>query len=69
MSPPLQAKLLRVTQGGRFQRIGSNREVNTNARILAREQPRPRRRGQGRPVSRRFVLPSERGGFEHPAVA
>src|SRR5450432_1255595 len=35
MSPPLQAKLLRVTQGGHFQRIGSNREVNTNARILA----------------------------------
>jgi DNA-binding NtrC family response regulator len=35
MSSPLQAKLLRVTQGGRFQRIGSNREVNTNARILA----------------------------------
>ena len=35
MSPPLQAKLLHVTQGGRFQRVGSNREVNTNARILA----------------------------------
>jgi DNA-binding NtrC family response regulator len=35
MSPSLQAKLLRVTQGGKFQRIGSNREVNTNARILA----------------------------------
>jgi DNA-binding NtrC family response regulator len=35
MSSPLQAKLLRVTQGGHFQRIGSNREVNTNARILA----------------------------------
>ncbi len=35
MSPPLQAKLLRVTQDGRFQRIGSNREVHTNARILA----------------------------------
>ena len=35
MSPSLQAKLLRVTQGGRFQRIGSNREVNTDARILA----------------------------------
>jgi DNA-binding NtrC family response regulator len=35
MSPPLQAKLLRVTQGGKFQRIGSNREVNANARILA----------------------------------
>jgi DNA-binding NtrC family response regulator len=35
MSPALQAKLLRVTQGGRFQRIGSNREVISNARILA----------------------------------
>jgi transcriptional regulator with PAS, ATPase and Fis domain len=35
MSPPLQAKLLRVMQDGRFQRIGSNREIHTNARILA----------------------------------
>jgi DNA-binding NtrC family response regulator len=35
MSPALQAKLLRVTQDGRFQRIGSNREVRTNARIIA----------------------------------
>ncbi|HEY5043946.1 MAG TPA: sigma-54 dependent transcriptional regulator [Verrucomicrobiae bacterium] len=35
MSPALQAKLLRVTQDGRFQRIGSNREIHTNARILA----------------------------------
>ena len=34
MSPQLQAKLLRVTQDGRFQRVGSNREVQTNARIL-----------------------------------
>jgi DNA-binding NtrC family response regulator len=35
MSPQLQAKLLRVTQDGRFQRVGSNAEVRTNARILA----------------------------------
>jgi len=35
MSPGLQAKLLRVTQDGRFQRIGSNREIRTDARILA----------------------------------
>jgi DNA-binding NtrC family response regulator len=35
MSPALQAKLLRVTQDGRFQRIGSNRDIHTNARILA----------------------------------
>jgi DNA-binding NtrC family response regulator len=35
MSLKLQAKLLRVTQDGRFQRLGSNSEVHTNARILA----------------------------------
>ena len=35
MSPPLQAKLLRVTQDGQFQRVGSNTEIQTNARILA----------------------------------
>ena len=35
MSPHLQAKLLRITQDGRFQRIGSNTEIRTNARILA----------------------------------
>jgi DNA-binding NtrC family response regulator len=35
MSPALQAKLLRVTQDGYFQRVGSNREIRTNARILA----------------------------------
>jgi DNA-binding NtrC family response regulator len=35
MSPSLQAKLLRVTQEGRFHRVGSNTEFHTNARILA----------------------------------
>src|SRR3989442_15774640 len=35
MSPALQAKLLRVTQDGRFQRVGSNFEIHANARILA----------------------------------
>jgi two-component system response regulator AtoC len=35
MSPPLQAKLLRVTQEGRFNRVGSSIELRTNARILA----------------------------------
>ena len=35
MSSKLQAKLLRVTQDGRFQRLGSNSEIHTNARILA----------------------------------
>jgi len=35
MSPALQSKLLRVTQNGTFQRVGSNREIQTNVRILA----------------------------------
>jgi DNA-binding NtrC family response regulator len=35
MSPKLQAKLLRITQDGRFCRVGSNRELQTDARILA----------------------------------
>jgi DNA-binding NtrC family response regulator len=35
MSPGLQSKLLRITQDGTFQRVGSNEERKTNARILA----------------------------------
>jgi DNA-binding NtrC family response regulator len=35
LSPQLQAKLLRVTQNGRFHRLGSNQEMQTDARILA----------------------------------
>src|SRR3984957_6374021 len=35
MPPHLQAKLLHVAQGGRFQRIGSNIGIQTDARILA----------------------------------
>lgn len=34
MSPQLQAKLLRITQDGSFRRVGSNRDLVTNARIL-----------------------------------
>jgi two-component system response regulator AtoC len=35
LSPSVQAKLLRVTQNGRFHRVGSNVEHQTNARLLA----------------------------------
>ncbi len=35
MSPSLQAKLLRVTQDGVFQKIGTNTDLKTDARILA----------------------------------
>ena len=35
MSAQLQAKILRVTQDGSFQRLGSNSELRTDARIIA----------------------------------
>ncbi len=35
MTPTLQAKLLRVTQAGLFNRVGSNTDRHTNSRILA----------------------------------
>ena len=35
MTPPLQAKLLRVVQDGSFQRIGSNKEIRSDTRIIA----------------------------------
>lgn len=35
LPPPLQAKLLRVIQDGSFRRIGSTRDIHTDARVLA----------------------------------
>ncbi|MBI5381674.1 MAG: sigma-54-dependent Fis family transcriptional regulator [Opitutae bacterium] len=35
LTPALQAKLLRVIQDGSFRRVGSGRELRTNARVLA----------------------------------
>ncbi|NLF17389.1 MAG: sigma-54-dependent Fis family transcriptional regulator [Lentisphaerae bacterium] len=35
MSLPLQAKLLRVTQDGTFQRLGSNRALHSDVRLIA----------------------------------
>lgn len=34
MSPQLQAKLLRVLQDGKFQRLGGSREMNVDARLI-----------------------------------
>jgi len=35
MSPALQAKLLRVLQDGRFQRLGSNKEIQVDVRLIS----------------------------------
>ena len=69
MSPQLQAKLLRVTQDGRFQRIGSNTEMHATRA----SSPRPIRNLEEEVKAGRFredlLLSAERGGVEHPAVA
>ena len=35
MTPPLQAKLLRVLQDGRFQRLGGSKDLHANVRLLS----------------------------------
>lgn len=35
MKPGLQAKLLRVTEGGRFRRVGGTREIRSDVRLVA----------------------------------
>jgi len=47
MSPPLQSKLLRVTQNGCFNRVGSNREWQTNRGILAATKQESGGAGEG----------------------
>jgi DNA-binding NtrC family response regulator len=66
MSPPLQAKLLRVTQDGLFNRIGSNKELQTNARILAATN---RNLEEEVKLSRRPILPAQRGRVKYSAPA
>jgi DNA-binding NtrC family response regulator len=49
MSPPLQAKLLRVLQDGSFQRLGGTKEVRVNVRLLcATHADIPKAIGQGK---------------------
>ena len=69
MSPPLQAKLLRVTQEGRFNRVGSNVETAHQRPHSRRDQPQPGSRGEGRPLPRGPVLPAQRGRAEHSSPA
>ncbi|HUD84236.1 MAG TPA: sigma-54 dependent transcriptional regulator, partial [Candidatus Saccharimonadales bacterium] len=49
MTPPLQAKLLRVLQDGSFQRLGGTKEVRVNVRLLcATHADIPKAIGQGK---------------------
>jgi two-component system response regulator HydG len=49
MTPPLQAKLLRVLQDGSFQRIGGTKEIQVNVRVLcATHADIPKAIGEGK---------------------
>ena len=68
LTPPLQAKLLRVAQDGRFQRIGSNTEIHVNARILAATNRNLEEEVKSRPFPRRPFLPPQRGRTERASL-
>lgn len=59
LSLALQAKLLRVLQYGDIQRVGDDRSLRVDVRVLAATN-RDLRRGGGRALSRRSVPSAER---------
>ncbi len=64
-----QVKLLRVLQERRVERLGSNDAVAADLRTLVRQQGRPARRGRGRALPPRPLLPPRRGEPAHPSLA
>ena len=67
LSPALQVKLLRVLQERAFERVGSNRTITTDVRIVAATHRNLEADGGRRLVPRGPVLPAGRG--EHPSAA
>ena len=61
MSPQLQAKLLRVLQDGRFQRLGSVKDVQVDVRVISATHVDIRKAITEGRISRGPVLPSQRG--------
>ena len=68
MALPAQAKILRVLQEQRFERVGGTETVQTRVRILAAIESGSGASHRGRAVSPRPVLPAQ-GGHYHGAAA
>ncbi len=68
LSLALQAKLLRVLQYGDIQRVGDDRSLRVDVRVLAATN-RDLRRGGGRALSRRSVPSAERLPLSVPRYA
>ena len=67
MSPPLQAKLLRVVQEREFTRVGGSRTVRSDVRLIAATNRDLKRETEAGAFPRGFVLPAE--CLPHPASA
>ena len=61
MSPALQAKMLRVLQEQRFERVGSNETLQTQVRVLDGHESEPGKAGGRGQVSQGPVLSPEGG--------
>ena len=68
MSLGIQAKLLRFLQEGEFYRIGGKRPIKVDVRVVSRDQPRPRARGERESLPRGPLLPAEHDHSAHASA-
>ncbi len=69
MSLSAQAKVLRALQSGEINRVGSERAVSVDVRVLAATNKQPREGRRRRGVPRGPLLPAQRGAFAQPRAA
>ncbi len=68
ISPAMQAKLLRVLQEKRFERVGGHESIDVDIRVVAATNKSLEKRGQGGEVPRGPLLPAQRDQDRRPAA-